>query len=82
MCPPSEPSARPRQGVSDRRQGREGSVKARCVLGDVIGGGDEVVEPPFVHMGDIVSKRHWSTWLNEFTIGLPFWLIVGFGFKP
>ena len=43
-----EPSARPRQGVSDRRWGGKSLVKARRVLGDVIGGGGEMVEPPIV----------------------------------
>ena len=51
-----EPSARPREGVNDRGRGGEGTVQARHVVGDVIGGGGEVVEPPLAHVGNVANS--------------------------
>ena len=48
-----EPSAHPREGIGDRGRGGKGSVQAHHVVGDVVGGRGEVVEPPLAYVGDV-----------------------------
>ena len=36
-------------------EGRKGLVQARRVMGDIVGGGGEVVEPPLAHVGDVLG---------------------------
>ena len=43
----------------------EGPVQARRVVGDVVGSGGEVVEPPLAHVGDVPGACLSPTCLNS-----------------